>query len=142
MLDDNGEWLDATLTDIMYVPGLSRHLFSIMKFASYGHYAVVCGNATSLYFGNNSSPMTLMAHSGGNTLAADLQLHKNYEEYHTIPSSCNRDHSQNKKRLSLELLYMRLGHHKCHTLLATSKHNHGMILPFACPQRQDVLTAA
>jgi translation initiation factor IF-1 len=33
MLDDNRGKLEATLTEVMYVPGLSRHLFSVSKFA-------------------------------------------------------------------------------------------------------------
>ena len=41
MLDDNGNEFNAVLLDCMYVPGLSRRLFSITKFASYGHSAVI-----------------------------------------------------------------------------------------------------
>ncbi len=33
MLDDNGNSLDAVLHDVMYIPGLSRLLFSITRFA-------------------------------------------------------------------------------------------------------------
>lgn len=105
MLNDNGECLDATLTDVMYIPGLSKRLFSITKFAAFGHYAMVRGNATTLYFGPKYSPVTLLAHNAGNTLATDLQLHKNYDEYHPVPSACNLDHSLNKKHISLELLH-------------------------------------
>jgi hypothetical protein len=67
MLDDNCE------TDVMYIPGLSHRLFSINKFATFGHYAMVCDNAATLYFGAYSSPMTLMANNSGNTLAALLR---------------------------------------------------------------------
>jgi hypothetical protein len=35
----------------MYVPGLSRRLFSITRFARHGHYNMTCHGGTSLYFG-------------------------------------------------------------------------------------------
>jgi hypothetical protein len=123
MLDDISEWLDATLTDVMYIPGLSRRIFSMMQFAAVGHYTATFCNATTIYFGLMQSPVTLMIHHRGKTLDADLYLHKNYAEYHPIPSAQNQDHFQNKKRISLELLHRRLGHRKCCTLLAASEHN-------------------
>ena len=52
MLDDNGDQLEVTLTDVMYVPGLSRRLFSVSKFARHGFHAMICKNATTLYFSN------------------------------------------------------------------------------------------
>jgi hypothetical protein len=39
--------------------------------------------------------------------------------YHNVPAYHNKD--QNKKRLPLELLHIRLGHRKCRTLLAASE---------------------
>lgn len=106
----------------MHIPGSSRCLFSITKFAQHGHYTVVKWNATTLFFGTQQAPVTILVQGGGDSLAANLRVHKNYEEYHTIPSAQNRDHSNNKKRLSLELLHRQLGHRKCRTLLAASKH--------------------
>ncbi len=41
MQDDNENWLNATLKEVMYVPGLSRHLFSVTKFAQHGHHAII-----------------------------------------------------------------------------------------------------
>jgi translation initiation factor IF-1 len=41
MLDDNGDRLEVTLTDVMYVPGLSRRLFSVAKFARHGFHAMI-----------------------------------------------------------------------------------------------------
>jgi hypothetical protein len=41
MTDNNGEPLNAVLHDVMYVPGLSRRLFSITRFARHGHYATI-----------------------------------------------------------------------------------------------------
>jgi len=42
----------------------------------------------------------------------------------SVPSMCNRDHSeQARKFLSLETLHNRLGHRKCRTLPAASEHN-------------------
>jgi hypothetical protein len=51
MTDDNGEPLNAVLHDVMYVPGLSRRLFSITRFARHGHYTMICHGSTTLYFG-------------------------------------------------------------------------------------------
>jgi len=50
MYDDNGNVLDAVLHDVMYVPGLSRRLFSITRFARHGHYATIRSGSTTLYF--------------------------------------------------------------------------------------------
>jgi hypothetical protein len=47
MLDDNGEQLDVTLMDIMYVPGLSQWLFSIAKFAHHGFHTMIKKIATN-----------------------------------------------------------------------------------------------
>lgn len=62
---------------------------------------VVKWNATTLFFGTQQAPVTILVQGGGDSLAANLRVHKNYEEYHTIPSAQKRDHSNNKKRLSL-----------------------------------------
>jgi hypothetical protein len=51
MTDDNGNPLDAVLHDAMYMPGLSRRLFSITQFAKHGHYATILNGSTTLYFG-------------------------------------------------------------------------------------------
>lgn len=40
MMDDNGEMVTATLLGCMYVPGLSRCLFGITRFANQGHHAM------------------------------------------------------------------------------------------------------
>jgi transposase InsO family protein len=134
MLDDNGERLDVTLTDVMYVPGLSRRLFSVAKFARHGFHAMIKRNATTLYFHSNGreSPITLASVGGGKALAADLRVQGNSsdvttsgssERYHTIPCMRNRDHSAGaRKLLSLEMLHNRLGHRRCRTLLAASEH--------------------
>ncbi len=123
MYDDDGVQFSATLTDVMYVPGLSRRLFSITKFARHGHYAIVKHNATTLYFdGANGHPVTILAHNNGNTMASDISVISTTADMENIPSSRNRDHSTNRKRISLELLHRRLGHRKCRTLLAASNH--------------------
>jgi len=74
MLDDNGDRLEVTLTDVMYVPGLSRRLFSVAKFARHGFHAMIKQNATTLYFNTNGkeSPVTLQSIGAGKALAADL----------------------------------------------------------------------
>jgi hypothetical protein len=132
MLDDNGEDLEVTLTDVMYVPGLSRRLFSVSKFARHGFHAMIKKNATTLFFTNNGieSPVTLQSIGGEKALAADLRVHgqspasHSDERYHYVPSLRNRDHSEGARRLlSLEVLHNRLGHRKCRTLLAASEHH-------------------
>jgi len=133
MLDDNGDRLDATLTNVMYVPGLSRRLFSVSKFARHGFHAMIKRNATTLYFSINgkNSPVTLQSVGGGKALAADLRVQAannstsgTAERYHTVPCMRNRDHSEGaRKFLSLEMLHNRLGHRRCRTLLAASEHN-------------------
>jgi len=130
MLDDNGDQLDIVLTDVMYVPGLSRRLFSVAKFARHGFHAMIRRNATTLYFSSNGkeSPVTLQSVGGGKALAADLRVRQatgsSESGYHPIPSMRNRDHSEGaRKCLSLEILHKRLGHRKCRTLLAASEHN-------------------
>jgi hypothetical protein len=41
MTDDNGDPLEAVLHDIMYIPGLSRCLFSVARFTKHGHFATI-----------------------------------------------------------------------------------------------------
>jgi hypothetical protein len=48
MQDDNGNMLTATLSDVMYVPGLNRRLFSVTQFAQHGHCAIVQQHGTTL----------------------------------------------------------------------------------------------
>jgi hypothetical protein len=74
MLDDNGDEFTATLKDVMYVPGLSRRLFSITKFARHGHVAVIKDNGIILYFEPHTAAVTLTHFSGGNNLAADIRV--------------------------------------------------------------------
>jgi hypothetical protein len=56
MLDDNGNQLDAVLLNVMYVPGLSRCLFSITRFAKHGHFTMIKQNSTTLYLVLNMFP--------------------------------------------------------------------------------------
>jgi hypothetical protein len=128
MLDDDGDEFAATLQDVMYVPGLSRHLFSIKKFAHHRHVAVIMDNGIILHFEPHAATVTLTQLSGGHNLAADIRVHHQQhdtDDYHMVPSARQRDHTTStaKKRISLELLHTRLGHRKCRTLLAASEHN-------------------
>jgi hypothetical protein len=78
----------------------------------------------TLFFGPQLAPFTLLVHGGAKSLAAELQVHQNDEEYHAVPSARYRDHSVTKKHLSLELLHRQLGHRKCCMLLATGEHQY------------------
>lgn len=124
ILDDSKQWFNVMLSSAIYVTCLSWRLFSITTFASHGHCATVQHNATMLLFKPNLAPVTLMTCIGRAALAADLQLKKEVtEEYHSIPSTWNRDHSNNKKIFSLKLLHNRLGQHKCRIIQEASKYD-------------------
>jgi hypothetical protein len=99
MLDDNGNPLNAVLLDVMYIPGLSRRLFSITRFAKHGHFATIKQNSTTLYFGSKHDPVTLPAHDG-KTMAADIQVtstNNSMKETNLVPRSRSNDHSSNSK---------------------------------------------
>jgi hypothetical protein len=105
----------------MYVPGLSRRLFSIIRFAKHGHYATIRNGSTTLYFGPQQSLVTLTS-EGCQPKAADITVTSITEKPHLVPCSRNHDHSANKRRTALELLHQKLGHQKCRALLAASEH--------------------
>jgi hypothetical protein len=70
-------------------------------------------------------PITIPHHKNGRATASNLSVTNQINEeadavYHKVPTYRNKD--QDKKRLPLELLHLRLGHHKCRTLLAASEH--------------------
>jgi transposase InsO family protein len=121
MLDDHGKCLDAVLHDVMYVPGLSRRLFSITRFAKHGHFATIKKDSTTLYFGPKRAPVTLVTNDNI-PMAANLKVTDTSQPTHLAPWSRDHDHSSNKKRTALELLHRRLGHRKCRALLAASEH--------------------
>lgn len=131
MLDDTGKQFEVTLTNVMYVPGLSQRLFSVTKFARHGFHAMIKKNATILYFTNGGiiSPVTLQSVGNNKALVADLHSFPiatdttstmsstGRREYHAVPSMRNRDHStQSKKLISLETLSNHLGRRKCRML--------------------------
>jgi hypothetical protein len=105
----------------MYVPGLSRRLFSITRFAKHGHFATIRNGSTTLYFGPMQSPVTIV-NEGCHPMAADVTVTSCVQKPHIIPSHRNHDHSTDKRRTALELLHQRLGHRKCRALLAASEH--------------------
>jgi hypothetical protein len=125
MLDDHRNHLNAVILDVMYVPGLSRRLFSIAKFAKHGHFATIKHNCTTLYFGSQHAPVTLPAHDG-RTLASNIHVTDSTDPSPTtnmVPWSCSQDHSSSSKHCTpLELLHRWLGHRKCRALLAASEH--------------------
>jgi len=121
MTDDNGDPLNTVLHDVMYTPGLSRRLFSITCFARHTHYATIRSGSTTLYFGEQASPVTL-TNDGSRPMAADATVLPSSTSTHVIPAHWSHDHSANKKRTGLELLHQRLGHRKCRALLAASEH--------------------
>jgi hypothetical protein len=66
MLDDHGCPLQAILYRVMYIPGLNHRLFSVTKFADYGHYAIIHCNAICLHFGDSANLITLPITDGLN----------------------------------------------------------------------------
>jgi hypothetical protein len=59
MIDDDGNTLHVALHGCIYVPGLSRRLFSITQFAAHGHKAIIQHNFVTLLFGVNQQPITI-----------------------------------------------------------------------------------
>ena len=69
MLDDNGNNFTGILYDVMYVPGLSRRLFSLTRFAEKGHNIMISKNAICLHVGTKRCTLA-MPH--GHTLASNV----------------------------------------------------------------------
>jgi transposase InsO family protein len=106
----------------MYVPGLSRRLFSITRFAKHGHFATIRNGSTTFYFGCAQAPVTLTS-KGGHPMAADVTVRSLVEKPHLVPCNHSHDHSANKRRISLDFLHQQLGHRKCRAILAASEHD-------------------
>lgn len=111
MLDDNGNPLHAILQDVMYVPGLSRRLFSITRFAKHDHFATIKKNCTTLYFGSKHASITLPT-CDNIPMAAGIKVTDTSESNYLVPWNRNHDHSKIKKQTALELLHCQLGHPK------------------------------
>jgi hypothetical protein len=73
MLDDWGDPLIAELHGCMYVPGLSRRLFSITHFASNGHRATITKDNVTLYFGPHACLVTIPLRHGIN-IASNVRI--------------------------------------------------------------------
>jgi hypothetical protein len=76
MLDDAKKRLEVTLMDIMYIPGLSRRFFSIVKFTRHGFHATIRKNAKPLHFTicGKEALVTLQNIGGGKAMATDLPI--------------------------------------------------------------------
>jgi len=130
MLDDNGQLLIAELQGCMYVPGLSRRLFSITKFASNGHRATITKDKVTLFFGSQACPVTIPLCHGIN-IANNIRivrrpLHPRTNLSHEprlIPDRPVIRRGENHIRYTnLSLLHDRLGHRAIRTLLAADEH--------------------
>ncbi len=90
MLDDKGTQLEAKLHEVIYVPGLSRRLFSITHFAHHGNYAVFKNGMTSLQFAPSWATVTLTNNSASKALVEDLTVTKEEQDkamqYHAVPA--------------------------------------------------------
>jgi len=95
MQDDNGNPFNATLSEVMDIPGLSRHLFSITQFAQHGHRALVQEHGTTLWFGPRNLPVTIPYNKTGKSMASNLAVLKSdinhNDTYHKIPTYLNKD---------------------------------------------------
>lgn len=89
MQDDNRVPFEATLQDVMYVPGLSPWLFSLTKFAKHGHHALIKNITTILYIGGGAGPsghpVTIAAGSSRNTIASDITVQD--DAYILVPTT-------------------------------------------------------
>jgi hypothetical protein len=124
MLDDKGNQIEAKLHDVMYVPGLSRRLFSITRFARHGHYAVFKNGTTTLHFSPSWATVTLTTNNsaGAFTAVSPTITTTPITQYHAVLAFRNKDAPEHTKRVPLELLHARLGHRRCRTLLAANEH--------------------
>lgn len=126
MIKCNGNMLNTTLSDVMYVPWLNRRLFSVTQFAQHGHCTIVQQHGTTLFFIARHLLVTIPHHKNGRTMASNLSVAKpttniSGRNYHKVPTYRNKD--QDRKWLPLELLHLRFEHRKCQTLLAASEHH-------------------
>jgi len=64
MVNDEGLPLKATLHDVIYVPGLKRHLFSVTACANREHFTVLCCSEIPLMFGMQEHPLTIPLANG------------------------------------------------------------------------------
>jgi len=112
MLDDNGNILEVKLQDVMYVPGLSRRLFSITRFVRHGHHATFTKGTTILKFAPSWATVSLTNHiraaafAAGSTVIAEEQ---STSQYHEVPAFRNANNPSNHKHLPLELIHPHLG---------------------------------
>jgi len=121
MTDDNGNVLEVVLHNVMYIPRLSHHLFSITHFAKHGHFATIRNGSTTLYFGQQKSPVTF-TNDRSQPMAVDVMVILTAEQPHLFLANHNHDHSANKRRTGLEVLHQCIGHRKCQALPASSEH--------------------
>jgi hypothetical protein len=94
MLGSKGNQLNANLTKVMYVPGLSRRLFSVTQFAQHGHRAIVQQHSTTLLFGQRRSQVTIPYKRSERSSASKLSVlspenSSNKHTYHQIPAYRN-----------------------------------------------------
>jgi hypothetical protein len=129
ILDDHGQPLVAELQGCMCVPGLSRRLFSITKFASNGHRATITKDNVTLFFGQNACPVTIPLRNGINIASNVWIVHRplhprnNMNEPRLIPDRPIIQRGEKHiKYTNLSLLHDRLGHRAIRTLLAADEH--------------------
>jgi len=131
MLDDHGDPLVAELHGCMYVPGLSRRLFSITRFATNGHHAPITKDNVTLYFGPQACPVTIplcnrlnIANNARIVRRPLLPWGNTSQEHRLIPDcSVSRRGQNHVKYVNLSLLHDRLGHRAMRTLLSADEHN-------------------
>ena len=119
MIDDEGIPMEAILRNVMYVPGLSRRLFSITTFAEHGHKAIVVRNSIHFLFNaaHNTVSSVTVPFTAGCTLATHMKASV------TVPTTYKVGESKTKARISLELLYKRLASRSQRSLLAAANHD-------------------
>jgi transposase InsO family protein len=123
MLDDENNPLEVTFHDVMYVPGLSRRLFSITRFVRHGHNATFTKGTTTLQFAPTMATVSIAHTTKATVFAADSTVMNNSTlNYHEVPAFRSSVSRSRQKRLPLELLHARLGHRKCRTLLSANEH--------------------
>jgi hypothetical protein len=92
MLDDDGKPFEAKLHDVMYVPGLSRPLLSVTRFARHGHYAVFKNGTTSIHFSPSWVTITLTTSQQASAFTArsPTTVMPPNMQYHAVPTFHNK----------------------------------------------------
>ena len=105
MYDDEGQHFQAVLKNVLYVPALADHLFSIISMMEAGHACTFHNGFCTLYFGDENTNTIMLAHRTERDRALPMRIRE-------------RKRKQTRSQVSLEHLHQCLGHRATRSLLA------------------------